>query len=59
LLEEMQAKGVEPGVTTYNAAISASEKGGQWKNALQLLEEMQAKGLEPGVITYVVCCISH
>jgi pentatricopeptide repeat protein len=52
LLEEMQAKGVEPDVITYNAAISACEKGGQWEKALQLLEEMQAKGVEPDVITY-------
>jgi pentatricopeptide repeat domain-containing protein 1 len=51
LLEEMQAKGVEPNVFTYNATTSACEKGGQWEKALQLLEEMQAKGLEPNAIT--------
>jgi pentatricopeptide repeat domain-containing protein 1 len=52
LLEEMQAKGVEPNVITYNATISACEKARNWAKALQLLEEMQAKGVEPNVITY-------
>ena len=43
---------VNPDVITYNAAISACEKGRQWKRALELLEEMANRGLEPNVITY-------
>jgi pentatricopeptide repeat domain-containing protein 1 len=48
----MRTKGVKPDVITYNASISACEKGGQWEKALQLLEEMRAKGVEPDVILY-------
>ena len=41
LLKEMRASGVAPNVITYNAAISACEKGGQWERALSLLEEVR------------------
>ena len=34
------ARGVEPDVISFNAAISACEKGGQWERALALLDEM-------------------
>jgi pentatricopeptide repeat protein len=37
---------------TYNATISACEKGGQWETAVDLLAEMRARGIEPDVITY-------
>ena len=40
----MHAQGLEPSVTTYNAAISACENGSQWQQALELLAEMQASG---------------
>ena len=36
----MGREGVELDTLTYNAAISACEKGGQWERALGLLEEM-------------------
>jgi pentatricopeptide repeat domain-containing protein 1 len=39
-------------VITYNATISAYEKGGQWGKALELLEEVQAQGIKPDGITY-------
>ena len=48
----MQAHGLERNVISYNAAISACEKGSQWQEALELLAEMQAQGLEPNVISY-------
>ena len=44
--------GVKPNVITYNAAISACEKGRQWERALELLRDMEGKGVEPDVITY-------
>ena len=38
----MKAAGVKPNVITYNAAISACEKGGRTDEALELLAEMKA-----------------
>ena len=32
-----------PGVCSFSAAISACEKGGQWKKALGLLESVEAR----------------
>ncbi|CAK0894342.1 unnamed protein product, partial [Prorocentrum cordatum] len=37
---------------SYNAGISACEKGGQWQRALSLLSEMWQAKLEPNVISY-------
>ena len=37
---------------TYNAAVSACEKGQQPQQALHLLQDMQLRGLVPNVITY-------
>ena len=45
-------KGVERNTITYNAAISACAKGGQWEEALGLLSEMASKGVERNIITY-------
>ena len=48
-----------PTVITYNALISASEKGMQPKQALQLYETMQRQGEVPDVITYhalIIAC---
>ena len=52
LLAEMKTAGLKPNVITYNAAISACEKGGRADEALKLLAEMKTAGLEPDVITY-------
>ncbi len=37
---------------SYNAAISACEKGGQWEQAMQLLQQMVKQGITPNVISY-------
>ena len=48
----MQLPGLKPNVITYNAAISACEKGNKPHQALHLLQELQLRGLLPDVITY-------
>ena len=50
LLDEMPARGVQPDVYSYSAAISACEKGGQWERAPEFLDEMQTRGVQPSVI---------
>ena len=37
---------------TYNSAIAACEKGGEWKRALNVLSQMRADGIAPGVKAY-------
>ena len=37
---------------TYNASISACEKGEQWVKALELMEEVRSSRLRPDVSTY-------
>ena len=39
---------------TYNAAIAACERGGQWARVLELLSEMPDRGVPPDVVTYSV-----
>ena len=39
-------------VITYNATISACEKGQQWMAAVALLREMQQWQMQANVITY-------
>ena len=43
---------VEADTITYNAAISACEKAGQWVRALQLLDGMANSRTEANTITY-------
>jgi pentatricopeptide repeat domain-containing protein 1 len=38
-------------VTSYNSAIDACSKGGQWQKAIELLHEMQQRGLQPNVMS--------
>ena len=42
----------EPDVITYNAAISAFEKGQRWELALSLLGDTRRSQLKPDVISY-------
>ena len=37
-------------LVSYNAGISACEKGGQWQQSLSLLSEMRDAKMEPDVI---------
>ena len=41
-----------PEVITYNAVISACEKGKQAERALEVFQTMQWQGVVPNVITY-------
>ena len=52
LFEEMGRRGVERDTITYNATISACEKGGQWERAVALFEEMGRRGVERTFVTY-------
>ena len=49
LLDEMRESGPAPSVHSFNAAITACEKAGQWERALALLDEMRARGVAPDV----------
>ena len=51
-MAEMRKIGVLPDVITYNAAISACEKGEQWQQVLRILAEMRSVSVLPDVITY-------
>ena len=53
LLEVMRDKHIRANEVTYNAAISACEKGGrQWQKALALLAEMPSAEALPNEISY-------
>ena len=43
---------VQADVVTYNAAISACEKGQQWASALNLLGQMWHWSVQANVVTY-------
>ena len=52
MFEERQSHGLQANVITYNATISACEKGKQWQRAVSFFEDMQSHGPQAGVITY-------
>ena len=52
LLREMPARGVTPSRISYNAAIAACGRGGEWELAESLFREMARLGLGPDVISY-------
>jgi pentatricopeptide repeat domain-containing protein 1 len=43
---------ISPYVTSFNAAISACEKGGQWEQALALFQAIPKAKISPNVISY-------
>ncbi|CAK0874690.1 unnamed protein product, partial [Prorocentrum cordatum] len=51
---ERDVEGEAGAQLSYNAGISACEKGEQWQRALALLSEMREAKLEPDVISYNV-----
>lgn len=42
----------QPNEISYNSAIHACGRGGQWELALSLLKEMRERGLPPDRITF-------
>merc|ERR1712106_894897 len=44
--------GIERNTITYNAVISAMEKGGQWEKAERYFLDCRANGIEPDAVTY-------
>ncbi|CAK0847313.1 unnamed protein product [Prorocentrum cordatum] len=48
----MQTTKLDPNVVSFNAGISACEKGKQWQRALALMSEMRETKLEPDAISY-------
>ena len=52
VFQEMVWKGCERSVITYSSLISACEKAGQWRLALDLFQEMHNEGCSPNTVTY-------
>ena len=52
MLREMFDRRLESDVVSYNASISASEKGSQWAQALALLPDVSGRRLESVVVSY-------
>ena len=52
MLQELEATAVPTNIVTYNAVLSACEKGEQWLKILQLLEEMGRKKMLPDSFSY-------
>ena len=48
----MRINGIELNIISYNATISACEKGGEWEKALQLFKETNHNGIDPNIISY-------
>ena len=52
LFQHMPQQHAVPNVVTYNAVISACEKGKRPEQALEIFASMQQQGVVSGVITY-------
>ena len=46
-------------MVSYNAAISACEKGKKWELALHWLQELWRSSLEPDVVSYNAAIRAH
>merc|ERR1712045_386454 len=55
----MQKCGLIPDVITYNALMSACEKGHQWNCVMNLLACIQRHWLEHNVVTYGTLMCAH
>ena len=53
LFQEMRTYGIEPNIISYNATISACEKGVQWGKAIHLFKDMEINGIDPNIISTV------
>ena len=51
LLHDVVRQAMSQNVMSYNAAISACEKGKQWEGAPALLQEMVCQLLTPNVVS--------
>ena len=51
-MQKLQLRGLLRTVITYNAAISACEKGHRPQQALHMLQKLQFRGLLRTVLTY-------
>ena len=51
MLQEMLHQLLTPDVVSWNAAISACEKGKQWEGALGFLQEMVQQLLTPNMVS--------
>ena len=47
-----KAKTVRPDLITYNAVVTACEKGNQWHLALSIIDQMQSNNEAPNCVTY-------
>ena len=54
----MQQQGVVPDVITYDALISACEKGQQLEQALKIFEGIQYSCVVSDVITYIIVILA-
>ena len=52
LFREIEASGGKPSIVTYNATMTALEKGLQWERALDLFDEMKLKNMPVTVVSY-------
>jgi pentatricopeptide repeat protein len=52
VFDRMQLSGIQPNVISYNAAITACEKGMQWEKALELFEQAERDGVKRDTCTF-------
>nr|VDD55960.1 unnamed protein product [Brassica oleracea] len=52
LFNEMEAKGIEANVVTYNSLISSFCKAGRWDDGAQLLKDMITRGIASDVVIF-------